>query len=116
MLKLCRASEWRIVCFMFTFLKISRNQITAMAVITFLLLKNKKPGIILYKQIPGFFIGAEDRGRTGTEYYLRGILSPVRLPIPPLRQIACISLQRLIPSVKRQYCFHHQAFSNARFI
>lgn len=31
---------------------------------------------------------AGDRGRTGTKYYLRGILSPVRLPIPPLRQKA----------------------------
>ncbi len=33
----------------------------------------------------GCFFGAEDRTWTGTENYLRGILSPVRLPIPPLR-------------------------------
>ena len=31
-------------------------------------------------------IGAGDRGRTGTIGKDRGILSPVRLPIPPLRQ------------------------------
>ncbi len=30
-------------------------------------------------------IGAEDRGRTGTIGKDRRILSPVRLPIPPLR-------------------------------
>ena len=35
-----------------------------------------------------FIKNAGDRGRTGTKYYLRGILSPVRLPIPPLRQKA----------------------------
>ncbi len=29
--------------------------------------------------------GAEDRARTGTKHYLRGILSPLRLPIPPPR-------------------------------
>ena len=34
----------------------------------------------------GFFY-AGNRGRTGTEYYLRRILSPVRLPISPLRQV-----------------------------
>ena len=32
-------------------------------------------------------IGAGDRGRTGTIGKDRRILSPVRLPIPPLRQI-----------------------------
>ena len=32
------------------------------------------------------FVGAGDRGRTGTIGKDRGILSPVRLPIPPLRQ------------------------------
>lgn len=31
--------------------------------------------------------GAEDRNRTGTGFRARGILSPVRLPVPPLRQI-----------------------------
>ena len=30
--------------------------------------------------------GAEDRGRTGTVISNRRILSPVRLPVPPLRQ------------------------------
>ena len=33
-------------------------------------------------------IGAGDRGRTGTIGKDRRILSPVRLPIPPLRQMA----------------------------
>ncbi len=32
-----------------------------------------------------FFIGAEDRNRTDTKFNLRRILSPVRLPVPPLR-------------------------------
>ena len=31
-------------------------------------------------------IGAGDRNRTGTEFNLRRILSPVRLPVPPLRR------------------------------
>ena len=31
--------------------------------------------------------GAGDRNRTGTEITLRGILSPLRLPVPPPRQI-----------------------------
>ena len=30
-------------------------------------------------------IGAEDRNRTGTVFNYRRILSPVRLPVPPLR-------------------------------
>ena len=32
------------------------------------------------------FYGAEDRGRTGTGITTHGILSPGRLPIPPLRR------------------------------
>ena len=32
------------------------------------------------------FYGAEDRGRTGTGIATHGILSPGRLPIPPLRR------------------------------
>ena len=35
------------------------------------------------KELPG---GAEDRNRTGTVVSNRGILSPVRLPVPPPRQ------------------------------
>ena len=31
-------------------------------------------------------IGAEDRNRTGTGITPRGILSPLRLPVPPPRQ------------------------------
>ena len=33
-----------------------------------------------------FFIGAADRNRTGTGITTRGILSPLRLPVPPPRQ------------------------------
>ena len=33
------------------------------------------------------FFGAEDRNRTGTKFNPRRILSPVRLPVPPLRQV-----------------------------
>ena len=32
-----------------------------------------------------FLFGAEDRNRTGTVFYYRRILSPVRLPVPPPR-------------------------------
>ena len=35
-----------------------------------------------------FTSGAEDRNRTGTVVSNRGILSPVRLPVPPPRQNA----------------------------
>ena len=31
--------------------------------------------------------GAEDRNRTGTNLTIRGILSPLRLPVPPPRQV-----------------------------
>ena len=31
--------------------------------------------------------GAEDRNRTGTNLAIRGILSPLRLPVPPPRQV-----------------------------
>ena len=33
------------------------------------------------------FFGAEDRNRTGTVFNHRRILSPVRLPVPPLRHV-----------------------------
>ena len=33
--------------------------------------------------------GAEDRNRTGTNLTIRGILSPVRLPVPPPRREKC---------------------------
>ena len=36
-----------------------------------------------------FLHGASDRSRTGTGFDSRRILSPVRLPIPPLRPIKC---------------------------
>ena len=34
-----------------------------------------------------FDFGAEDRNRTGTNLTIRGILSPLRLPVPPPRHI-----------------------------
>ena len=33
-----------------------------------------------------FFNGAANRNRTGTDISIRGILSPLRLPVPPPRQ------------------------------
>ena len=33
-----------------------------------------------------YIFGAADRNRTGTDITIRGILSPLRLPVPPLRQ------------------------------
>ena len=37
------------------------------------------------------FNGAPGRSRTGTGFYTRRILSPVRLPIPPLRHTWCLA-------------------------
>ena len=37
-------------------------------------------------------VGAEDRDRTGTGYKARRILSPVRLPVPPLRHVISTTL------------------------
>ena len=34
-----------------------------------------------------FSFGAEDRNRTGTNLTIRGILSPLRLPVPPPRHM-----------------------------
>ena len=36
-----------------------------------------------------YLIGAGDRNRTGTGENSHGILSPGRLPVPPLRQLPC---------------------------
>ena len=41
--------------------------------------------------IPPFFYGASGQSRTGTGFYTRRILSPVRLPIPPLRHTWCLA-------------------------
>ena len=41
---------------------------------------------IILNYYPFYLLGAGDRGRTGTIGKDRRILSPVRLPIPPLRQ------------------------------
>ena len=35
----------------------------------------------------GCFFGAADRTRTGTKFYFRGILSPLRLPVSPQRHM-----------------------------
>ena len=56
----------------------------------FLFLNHKNHNTIKNKKISrntGEILGAEDRGRTGTRSYPRRILSPVRLPIPPLRRL-----------------------------
>ena len=45
------------------------------------------PRVIIFNYSTLIVIGAGDRGRTGTIGKDRRILSPVRLPIPPLRQI-----------------------------
>ena len=41
--------------------------------------------------------GASGRSRTGTSFYTRRILSPVRLPIPPLRHKNGVSLEIRTP-------------------
>ena len=40
-----------------------------------------------YHNLKFVLLGAGDRNRTGTGFNSRRILSPVRLPVPPLRQI-----------------------------
>ena len=44
---------------------------------------NKK----LLRNFTTVVFGAEDRNRTGTNLTIRGILSPLRLPVPPPRQV-----------------------------
>ena len=39
-----------------------------------------------FRKKPTYLLGAGDRNRTGTVFEDRRILSPVRLPVPPLRQ------------------------------
>ena len=46
----------------------------------------------------GLFRGAGDRDRTGTILSYRGILSPVRLPVPPHRQGGRLNRPRIIVS------------------
>ena len=41
-----------------------------------------------------FDFGAEDRNRTGTNLSIRGILSPLRLPVPPPRHVNLIKWRR----------------------
>ena len=48
-----------------------------------------KTVLLISNQIERF--GAEDRDRTGTVFDHRRILSPVRLPVPPLRHKANIN-------------------------
>ena len=51
-------------------------------------LKRHKTGIPLY----GYAcFGAADRARTGTKFYFRGILSPLRLPVSPQRHMELIA-------------------------
>ena len=44
------------------------------------------------RDISIMFIGAGDRNRTGTTFKGRRILSPVRLPVPPLRPAYLLAL------------------------
>lgn len=46
-------------------------------------ISNKK----LLRNFTTVVFGAEDRNRTGTNLTIRGILSPLRLPVPPPRQV-----------------------------
>ena len=54
------------------------------------------------------FVGAGDRGRTGTILSYHGILSPGRLPIPPHRRIARESLLTSVHVILS----HHFSFVN----
>ena len=51
------------------------------------------------------FVGAGDRGRTGTILSYHGILSPGRLPIPPHRRIV---RERLLTSVHIILSHYHR--------
>ena len=60
--------------------------------------------------LPRDVFGAEDRNRTGTVFKDRRILSPVRLPVPPLRLNCSISIPcfngkyyYIVFNFKRQY-------------
>ena len=48
--------------------------------------KKSEPVFCSENSVRIFLLGAANRDRTGTVYYHRGILSPLRLPIPPQRQ------------------------------
>jgi hypothetical protein len=71
--------------------------------------------------LPRDVFGAEDRNRTGTVFKDRRILSPVRLPVPPLRLNCSISIPcfngkyyYIVFNFKRQYLiisnYHHFGF------
>jgi hypothetical protein len=48
------------------------------------------------------YSGAGGRNRTGTSFAARRILSPVRLPIPPLRQTSII-IGQMVVTVNRTF-------------
>ncbi len=52
----------------------------------------KSPDLSLYKQSQSV-IGAQGRSRTGTEFNLRGILSPLRLPVSPPGHIVVVEAE-----------------------
>ena len=61
------------------------------------------------------FVGAWDRNRTGTVEIYRGILSPLRLPLPPPRQWQdCLRILKGSQGQKRRSAFSYQpsALSN----
>ena len=51
--------------------------------------------------------GAEDRNRTGTRGKSRRILSPVRLPVPPLRQLGSKGGTRTLSLSVNSRVLHH---------
>ena len=56
-------------------------------------------------------IGAEDRNRTGTVITNRGILSPVRLPVPPPRHYSLLCSRR-----EHLICYHIALFLSRTFL
>ena len=56
-------------------------------------------------------IGAEDRNRTGTVITNRGILSPVRLPVPPPRHYSLLCSRR-----EHLICYHIVLFLSRTFL
>ena len=56
-------------------------------------------------------IGAEDRNRTGTVITNRGILSPVRLPVPPPRHYSLLYSRR-----EHLICYHIALFLSRTFL
>ena len=63
----------------------------------FKLLETKKRNAVNSTFLP-FSINAADRNRTGTGITTHGILSPGRLPVPPLRHVILFKKQKMGPT------------------